>query len=121
MSLDFVIYKFPDYPLTADVDIRDKEQLPLGTVAEVRDLISAQLPETEWESYWTGYYLGKESRLDFYVGSYDSDEEDLLNHLDIVVHGGGEDMFDLLFKVAHPYHWTIQEMSEGQLILPVES
>ncbi|MET0064642.1 MAG: hypothetical protein ABW176_20315 [Candidatus Thiodiazotropha endolucinida] len=121
MSLNFVIYKFSDYPLTTDADTRDMERLPLGTVAEVRDLISNQLSETEWEAYWTGYYLGKESRLEFFVGSYDSEEENLIHQLDITVYGAGDDAMDLLLKLAHPYQWTIQEISEGRLILPKES
>jgi hypothetical protein len=118
MSWDIVIYKFSDYPLTPDADTRNLEKLPLGTVSEVRNLISAQLPETEWESYWEGYIRAKDSRLEFFVGSFNSDEEDLIHNLDIVVYGFDDEVFDVLFKLTQPYRWTIQDLSEGRVILP---
>ena len=55
MSLDFTMHRFADFPLHPDTDVARLERLPLGTVAEVRDLISGQLPGFEWESFYTGF------------------------------------------------------------------
>jgi hypothetical protein len=119
MSLDVVLYKFSEYPLAIDTDISGLEHVPLGTVAEVRDLISTQLPDTEWEAYWTGYCLGKNYRFEFFVGSFDSDEDDLIDHLDVTVYGQlGEAAINALLMLAIPNQWTIQEVVDGKFILP---
>lgn len=119
MSRDVVMYRFNDYPLKPDADLERLERLPLGKVAEVRDLVSSQLPDTEWESYYTGYFIGDGFRLDFYVGGHDSEEEDRVFHLDITLHGNpSEAAIDTLLQLAHPNRWTTQEMVDGMLILP---
>jgi hypothetical protein len=121
MSWDLTLYKFAEHPFAKDIDIGELERLSLGSVAEVRDLISKQLPEVEWEAYYTGYFLGEDYRLDFFLGSYDSDEEDVIDHLDISIHGLFSDaVIDVLLRLATPFGWTIQEMMEGQFILPNE-
>jgi hypothetical protein len=122
MSWDVTLYKFAECHLTIDSDISSLERLPLGSVAEVRNLISKQLSEVEWEAYYTGYCLGEDYRLDFFVGSHDSDEEDVIDHLDISIHGIFDDAaIDVLLRLAMPYGWTIQEMMEGCLILPSDA
>jgi hypothetical protein len=119
MSLDFTLYRFADYPLHPDTDVGSLERLPLGTVAEVRGLISVQLPGVEWESFYTGYLDGDGFRLDFFVGSYTGDDDDTIDHLDIAVHGHSIDSaIDALLQLAGPNQWAIQESMEGQLILP---
>lgn len=119
MSWDVVMYRFNDYPLKPDADVEGLERLPLGKVAEVRDLVSAQLPDTEWDSYYTGYLIGDGFRLDFYVGSHDSEEDDTIDHLDITLHGNpSEAAIDTLLLLADPNRWTTQEMTNGMLILP---
>jgi hypothetical protein len=118
MSWDVTLYRFDKHPITIDTDISGLERKPLGTVAQVRDLISKQLPEVEWESFYTGYYLGDNYRLDFFVGSFESDEDDVIDHLAISIHGlYSDEAIDTLLRLATPYGWTIQEMMEGQLIL----
>lgn len=120
MSWDVTAYRFADYPLQHDTDTRDLERLPLGTVAEVRDKISRQLPDTEWEANWTGYYPGEGFRLEFFVGSFDSEDDDVIDNLDFSVYGEIDEVISILLALAKPYQWTLQELSEGQLILPGE-
>jgi hypothetical protein len=73
------LYKFAEQPLGVDTDISGLERVLLGTVAEVRDLVTKQMPEVEWEAFYTGNYQGDNFRLDFFVGNYDSDEEDVID------------------------------------------
>lgn len=109
MSWDVTLYKFSEYPLSADADTSSMERLELGTVAEVRDLISKQLPETEWEAFWTGYCLGNGFRLEFFVGSYNSNEDDVVDKVEVAVYGSVDLAVQELIKLSHPYQWTIQD------------
>ena len=119
MSLDFTMYRFADYPVHPDTDVVSLERLPLGTVADVRDLISVQLRDVEWESFCTGYLNGDGFRLDFFVGSHTGDDDDTIDDLEISVHGHAIDSaINALLQLAGPNRWTIQESIEGQLILP---
>jgi hypothetical protein len=119
MSWDVILYKFRDYPISADTKISALKRLSLGKVAEVRDIITRHLPETEWEAHWTGYYLGESFRFEFFVGNMDSGDNDEIYTLGISVYGTVDgSVLDTLLHLAHPIQWTIQEMTVGELILP---
>jgi hypothetical protein len=122
MSWDVSIYKLSEHTLYSNGTVNDQDRIPLGTVAQVRDLITKRLPEMVWESYYTGYCLGEDYRFDFFVGDYDSEDDAIIDHLDVCVHGLFSDAAsDTLLRLTVPYGWTIQEMMEGRLILPETS
>lgn len=116
MSWDVTLYKFNEYPLPAGTDISNMEKLEFGTVAKVRDLISKQLPETVWEAFWTGYYIGNGFRLEFFIGSYKSDENDVIAKIEVVVYGAIDLAIQQLLRLSHPYRWSIQDLDSGALI-----
>lgn len=118
MSWDVTLYKFSEYPLSANAETNNMERLPLGTVADVREMISKQLPETEWEAFWTGHYTNNGFRLEFFVGTYKSDEDDVIDKVDVVVYGTTDIAVEALLRLSHPYQWSIQDLTEGVLIIP---
>lgn len=117
MSWDVSAYRFAEPPMHENADIGALECLALGRVAEVREMISNVLSDTEWEAYWTGFCPGEDCRLEFFVGDYKSDDDDLIDHLQIAVYGDSSAAIPLMLRLAERYRWTLQEHMDGLLIL----
>jgi hypothetical protein len=119
MSWDVTFYKFAEDPVPNYADLNKLQALPLGSVAEVRDKISEQIPEAVWDNYWSGFFLGEDYRFDFFVGDVDCEDEDVLTSFHICIHGTlGDPATGVLMKLAKPYGWTIQDLVDGHLIQP---
>lgn len=117
MSWD--LFAFKARPLPPGVKPKQEDHLPLGTVEEVRRAVEKGNIETDWSGSFWCYHDGDGFRIDFNIGSWNSEDDDILYHVGIEVRGGGNPL-PTLKQVAEEHGWLLEDLATGQILDPAK-
>ncbi len=114
MSWDIFAFKVKDYPPQSEV--KPEDRIPLGTMVQVREQVERHL-EVEWGGHFWCYYYGEGFTLEINIGSWDSEDDEVIDSVSIEVRGGG-DPIPTLLQLAAANRWALLDLATGQLIDP---
>lgn len=112
MSWDLYLHKYKTYPEITPP--KPENKIPLGSVRDVRDAISQQIP-VEWSEHFWGAHQSEEAVLEFDVGSMDFDLNEIIDTATIQVRGGTNPLA-IILEICKSNHWALFDTATGKYL-----
>jgi len=110
MSWDVMIFNTRGKKAPPVEQFKEDDYSPLGPAAEVRERLSASLPEIDWSDPTWGIYNRAGFSIEFNVGKDDPIESMMLH-----VRGGG-DAIAAVATIARPLGWSALDCSTSEFL-----